>query len=312
MAARYDQLQAGWSVHDRDGEKIGDIEEVGQNYLLVQKGLFFPKDLYIPMSYVTAADARDSSVTINASKHEVETLGWDGPPAEGDWDTTRGAASASQEDSVTIPLREERIEAERRQRDAGEVNVGKRVVEQQQDFEVPVTREEVDITRRRVDRPADAGDAIVDDGETVRVPVRAEDVDVRKNARVVEEVQVSKRPVTETKRVSETVRREEVDVDETGDVLTGAGVSRSTRSDWDEGAVTAGSRRSRDDDDLGDAAPEAGGAAAGAVGGAVVGGAVGGPPGAAIGGAVGAAGGAIAGDQAEEEIEDKEDDPYRS
>ena len=304
-------VEVGWNAYDTAGEKIGDIAEVGQNYLLVQKGLFFPKDLYIPMSYVTAADARDSSVTINASKHEVETLGWDGPPAEGEWDTTREPASGSHEESVTIPLREERVEAERRQRDAGEVNVGKRVVEQQQDFEVPVTREEVDITRRRVDRPADAGDAIVDDGETVRVPVRAEDVEVRKNARVVEEVQVSKRPVTETKRVSETVRREEVDVDETGDVLTGAGVSRSTRSDWDEGTVTAGSRRSRDDD-LGSAAPEAGGAAAGAVGGAAVGGAVGGPPGAAIGGAVGAAGGAIAGDQAEEEIEDKEDDPYRS
>ena len=56
---------------------------------------------------------------------------------------------------------------------------------------------------------------IVDDGETIRVPVHAEDVDVRKEARVVEEVEISKRPVTENRRVSETVRREEIDVDET-------------------------------------------------------------------------------------------------
>jgi uncharacterized protein (TIGR02271 family) len=55
----------------------------------------------------------------------------------------------------------------------------------------------------------------LDDGETIRVPLRAEDVDVRKDTRVVEEVVISKRPVTETKRVSDTVRREEVDVDET-------------------------------------------------------------------------------------------------
>ena len=39
-----------------------------------------------------------------------------------------------------------------------------------------------------------------DDGETIRVPVRAEEVDVRKDARVVEEVEISKRPVTETQR----------------------------------------------------------------------------------------------------------------
>ena len=80
---------------------------------------------------------------------------------------------------------------------------------------MPVTREEVDVTRRRVDRPADADDTIVDDGETIRVPLRAEDVDVRKDSRVVEEVEISKRPVTETQRVSETVRREEIDVNET-------------------------------------------------------------------------------------------------
>ena len=70
-------------------------------------------------------------------------------------------------------------------------------------------------SRRRVDRAADANDTIVDDGETIRVPLRAEDVDVRKDTRVVEEIEISKRPVTETKRVSETVRREEIDVDET-------------------------------------------------------------------------------------------------
>ena len=32
---------------------------------------------------------------------------------------------------------------------------------------------------------------------------------------MVEEVEISKRPVTKTQRVSETVRREEIDVDET-------------------------------------------------------------------------------------------------
>jgi uncharacterized protein (TIGR02271 family) len=274
-------IQAGWNAYDMADEKIGEVAEVGQNYVLVQKGLFFPKDIYIPLSYVSNIDENDQSVIINASKSEVESMNWDAPPTDGggDWNmstdasSTGGMVDASQstnlgtagtastasmdtsmdtgrttDDSFTVPLREERLQAERREREAGEVAVGTHVVEQQESIEVPVTHEEVEVTRRRVDRP-DTGGEIIDDGETIRVPIRAEEVDVRKDSRVVEEVEISKRPVTETQRVSETVRREEIDVDTTGDVLTGAGASRTQRSDLDEGSISTGSRR---DDELTD------------------------------------------------------------
>ena len=204
-----DQIQNGWNAYDTKREHIGDAIEVGNSYVLVQKGMFFPKDLYIPHSAVTSVDPANATFVVDVTKENVESLGWDSPPAEDSWD-----ASDATRDSLTVPVREERIEAQKQAREAGEVTVGKRVVEQQQEFDVPVTHEEVDVTRRRVDRPADADDEIVGDGETIRVPLRAEDVDVRKDTRVVEEVVISKRPVTETKRVSETVRREEIDVDE--------------------------------------------------------------------------------------------------
>lgn len=204
-----DQIRNGWNAYDANRQHIGDVIEVGSNYVLVQKGLFFPKDLYIPLSKVTSVDEANADFFVDVTKDNVESMGWDTPPTDASWD-----ASATDRETFTVPVREERIQAEKRKRDAGDVTVGKRVVEQQQEFDVPVTHEEVDVTRRRVDRPADAGDTIVDDDETIRVPLRAEDVDVRKDARVVEEVEISKRPVTETKRVSETVRREEIDVDE--------------------------------------------------------------------------------------------------
>jgi uncharacterized protein (TIGR02271 family) len=206
--ARAEQIGDGWNAFDADGEHIGDVQEVGSNYVLVQKGMFFPKDLYIPLSAVKSVDAANASFVVDVTKERVESLGWDGPPVDAGWDT-----ADTTRDSFTVPVREERISAETRAHEAGEVAVGKRVVEQQQEFDVPVTHEEVEVTRRRVDRPADTDDTIMDDGDTIRVPLRAEDVDVRKDTRVVEEVEISKRPVTETQRVSETVRREEVDVD---------------------------------------------------------------------------------------------------
>ena len=262
MLSNAQDIQPGWTAYDQADEKIGEVAEVGRNYVLVQKGLFFPSDIYIPLSSVTSADAADQSVTVNVAKSQVESMGWDSPPVDDDMASRSDVASASDydtgaaardttgatttgatttDDSFTVPLREERLEAERREREAGEVTVGKHVNESEQSIDVPVTHEEVEITRRRVDRPADSDAGMVDDGETIRVPIRAEEVDVRKDARVVEEVEISKRPVTETQRVSETVRREEIDVDTSGDVLTGAG-SRATRADLDDESVSSGAR----------------------------------------------------------------------
>jgi uncharacterized protein (TIGR02271 family) len=204
-----DQIRTGWKAYDAKSEKIGDVIEVGSNYVLVQKGWLLPMDLYIPLSSVTSVDPDNANFIVDVTKENVETLGWDNPPADANWD------ARATNDSFTVPVREERVEAKKHARDAGQVTVDKHVVEQQQELDVPVTHEEVDVTRRRVDRPLDSDDTIADDGETIRVPLRAEDVDVRKDARVVEEVEISKRPVTETQRVSETVRREEIDVDET-------------------------------------------------------------------------------------------------
>src|SRR5690606_14891737 len=115
----------------------------------------------------------DAAVTVAVRKDDVDRLGWDAPPAEDastaaatgtaygsstETASTTGYGSTTEttDDTLTVPLREERIEAERRQRDAGEVTVGKHVTEQTQEMDVPVTRDEVEITRRRVDRPAGA------------------------------------------------------------------------------------------------------------------------------------------------------------
>jgi uncharacterized protein (TIGR02271 family) len=48
--------------------------------------------------------------------------------------------------------------------------------------------------------------------ETISIPVMEEQVEVRKVARPVEEVVVTKDATQETRRVSETVRREEFDI----------------------------------------------------------------------------------------------------
>ncbi|MBA2265580.1 MAG: DUF2382 domain-containing protein, partial [Chloroflexi bacterium] len=81
--------------------------------------------------------------------------------------------------------------------------------------DVPVTREEVTITRRAVDRPT-TGETLTD--ASVDVPVYEERVRTGKEARVVEELELGKTVKTDTERVTDTVRREEFDIDGGDDV----------------------------------------------------------------------------------------------
>lgn len=290
MAMQYDQIQAGWNARGSDGDKIGDIEEVGPNYLLVTKGLFFPTDLYIPTSAITQVDAEGGEVILNVTKSEVEDQGWNEPPVDGydptveggtgqvaglgyDGRETTGTAygrtdetteglgytgadaattgyadtGTTETDRLRVPVHEEEVRAERVRESAGEVRVRKDVVEENQSMEIPVTRDEVQVRRVSTNREATGDATAFTEGDTIRVPVTAERVEVTKEPRVVEEIEISKRPVTETERVEETVRRERVDVDES-DALAGAGTMRTSRSELDDESF--GETIDRSDDDL--------------------------------------------------------------
>jgi len=132
---------------------------------------------------------------------------------------TRRSASetTSQPGAERVELREEQLDVDKRQVQAGEVRVRKEVVTEQRNIEVPVTREEVVIERHAVSG-REASDQTLDDNEEIRIPLMEEEVDVRKRAVVREEVSVGKRKVQETKNVSETVRREEARIEADGEV----------------------------------------------------------------------------------------------
>ena len=129
-----------------------------------------------------------------------------------------------EESGATVQLREEELVARKQAIEAGRVSVGTEVVEEEQTVQVPVTREEVTIQRHAVDRrPSD--EPISATSEVLNVPVREEQVSLDKQAVVYEEVSLGTRAVQETHRVSDTVRKEVVDVDTTGDVDVNAQAS---------------------------------------------------------------------------------------
>lgn len=143
-----------------------------------------------------------------------------------------------------LQLREEHLNVDKENVQTGEVNVGKHVETDHQEFDVPVEREEVSVERRPVEddaRPGSIDDTGSDD--SVHIPVSEERVNVEKENVVNEEVVVKKDKVRDTEHVSEDVRREEADINETDNQ------DRETRNRDTEGNINDEDRDFPENDD---------------------------------------------------------------
>jgi len=129
---------------------------------------------------------------------------------------TAHAGATTAAGGQTMKLHEEQLHAHKQPVEAGEVRLRKEVTTEHKTLDVPVQREEVVIERRPASGQASAAD--IRPGEEVRIPVREEQVKVEKTPVVKEEVSVGKRTVQETEHVGGTVRKEEVRVEQQGDV----------------------------------------------------------------------------------------------
>lgn len=245
------QFVTGTDVFDTNGDKVGTLDQppVRDGALVVQKGFFFPHDIYVPLS--AASRTTPDGIYLSLSKDQLNGDEFKQPPAAGsvaggayqrqtldsgddyarNTATTAGAgqlpagrdAAGSQtaragERSVDVPVIEEGLVADKQREQLGDVRIHKDVTTQQQTIEVPVSHEEVHVERVPVsdqdatNLPKDA----FKEG-TIDVPVYGEEVEVEKVPRVTGEVEVEKQRVTDERRFTDTVRKEQVHVDEVND-----------------------------------------------------------------------------------------------
>ncbi len=122
------------------------------------------------------------------------------------------------EDELRVQRSEEELRAGTREREAGGMNVRKRVRTDREQVRVPKKREEVSVERVVVDEEG-TGTEIGDD--EVSVPVVEEEVVTEKRPVVKEELRVRKDVVEDEEVVEEDVRKEEVDIDDASGGTTG-------------------------------------------------------------------------------------------
>ena len=237
----------GQDVYDESGDKIGSASEVylddetGQpEWVTVRTGMFGTKESFVP---IRDADLTDDGVRVPVSKTQVkdapkiDTDGHLSPEEEQELYRYYGLGAGSQtagyettgtetrgtvghdtsgpttDDAMT--LSEERLTVGTRSEEVGRARLRKYVVTENVTESVPVTREEVRLEREPI-TDANIGNAL--DGPAIseeehEVTLHAERAVVDKEAVPVERVRLDKTTVTDQERVSENLRKEEIEVD---------------------------------------------------------------------------------------------------
>ena len=119
------------------------------------------------------------------------------------------------EGEVAIPVTEERLQVGKREVARGGVRVRTFVTETEVEEDVTLRDEHVRVERRPADRSVDPNDPDAFEEQTIELSETDEEAVVEKKARVVEEVVVGKDVEQRTETVRDTVRKTEVDVDDT-------------------------------------------------------------------------------------------------
>jgi len=239
----------GRNAVDRQGDKIGTVSEVYTDdttgrpeWLAIKTGMFGTHISFVPLE---GADLRGDDVVVAYDKDTVKdaphvepddhltpeeeqrlyrhyqgsyvSSTWDRPNAEAgrgggqrrDDDTTRGTDSA-------MTRSEEELRVDKETRKAGTARLKKWVETDQVDITVPVTREKAKVVREPVtdaNRDAAMRGPDISEGEH-EITLTEEEVNVTKQAVPKERVRLETEKETEQVPVSETVRKEHVEVED--------------------------------------------------------------------------------------------------
>ena len=242
----------GRTLVDRDGEKIGTVDEVftdqegGQpEWALVHTGLLGTTKNFVPLRGASH-DGEDVRVTVVkqavkdapgvdadqqlSEAEERQLFEHYGIPYTTEGSTTaRGVAGDGAEGAVghdvsgpttddAMTRSEEELRVGTRETESGRVRLRKYVVTEEVQQTVPLRREEVRVEREpitdaNVDQAVSGPEISEEEHEVV---LHQEEAVVEKRAVPKERVRLDKDTITEEEQISEEVRKEQIDVDDAG------------------------------------------------------------------------------------------------
>lgn len=182
-------------------EDLGEVQEVTDGYVLVQRGLINKEKFYIPQDQAESYDG--SVLRFRISENEIKSKFMsDLPPPQSSFTKEassriqRSEGQQQQQGTATetkIPLTDEKLDVSKESQD-DTLKITKEPVKETKTVHVPLTHEEVTIEKRPPSEDTQA-ETPVSSEQTIDIPVKKEEIgEVSKTPYVREEAVVRKNP----------------------------------------------------------------------------------------------------------------------
>ena len=197
------------------------------------------------VSQASATLEQAGALDLDAQEASWRQSGWTGYDAASH-STVQPAApvAAGRADGAiaenTIRVMEERLVVGKREVERGGVRVRSYVVERPVEAQVTLHEERVTLERHPVDRPATAADTPVFASKTLEAHATREEAVVSKEVRVVEEIGLKKQEADRVETVRDSVRKTEVDVEDTAATARATMPAKATTAGATTGKVGTG------------------------------------------------------------------------
>ena len=203
------------------GLDLGEVHEVGDTYFTTQKGLINKKRYHIPKSKAESFDG--DTITVRVDESELsgfEEEANDRQKFEGY--SSFKSSDMSKELETKIPVMAENLEITKSIAE-DKVDIIKEPVIETKTVEIELMRETITIERRPVDSSSSSSSLEQSSSSTIEnpvesrteisIPLKREEPVITKKSYVKEEIIVKKKPITETKEITEEITHENVKYD---------------------------------------------------------------------------------------------------
>lgn len=204
-----------------NNDNLGEVQEVTQDYILVQKGIISKEKLYIPRDYVLGYNGTILLFSISAEEAKIKFLR-DSPPILSQSQFT-GQDVRITDDLVIIPVLAEKLEVSKKTH-SEEAKVIKEPITEVKTNQLPLIHDKLYIEIRSLidtregistEKVHQAEESPIESNfptneEVITLFLRDEVPEVSKRHYLKEEIIVKKKSITETQKFSEELKSERV------------------------------------------------------------------------------------------------------
>jgi len=198
-----------------NGEDLGEVLEVRKNHIVTQKGILNKKRYYLPKKAISSFDG--TILKVNMTNNDLDQYKGNGDQLFDDYSSFK-SSDMSKELETKIPVMAENLEVTKRLTE-DKVQIIKEPIKEIRKIDVELTHEE--ITIERIPSNNDGSSSSLSppnegpnkSNTELIIKLKREEPVIKKYSFVKEEVVIKKKPITETKTITDVVVNERINYD---------------------------------------------------------------------------------------------------